>query len=133
MQDTLKITQRNQSESLQKYNVWLLDPNREVGKPYPGNFFSNAKEQKMNLGEAISNMTRVSTIKQPKAVKKIRAPKAGSKQEKANQIVQQAFAGLNGTIDKSFKSSMIVKIMEEVGMSKAGATTYLYNALKTVG
>jgi hypothetical protein len=28
---------------------------------------------------------------------------------------------------------MIAKIMEEVGMSKAGATTYLYNALKTVG
>lgn len=142
MTATIIQQQLDGQRRLEEYNKWLLDPKREIGVPYPkmrefiGNV-SSEKEKTMNsttmfdLGAAIAKATVKTPVKQPKAVKAPRAPRAGTKQEKVNEIVKQAFASV-GKVDKSFKADMVAKIMVDVGMTKAGATTYLYNAIKAL-
>lgn len=58
----------------------------------------------------------------------MKAPKAGTKQAKANEIVLAAIAGKEVT--KELKRELIAQIQAVVGMSKSGATTYMHNALR---
>lgn len=54
---------------------------------------------------------------------KVRAKRSGTKQEAAQAI----FKRLNGV-----RKDVIIAIQTELGMSEAGATTYFYNAKKSV-
>lgn len=119
---------------LAHYNVWLLDKNREFGKPYPG-FPEDLKRNKGKKMQSnvIADMTEVlSGTKAPVAASKAKAvkaktakksdgPRAGSKGDMALAIYKR----LNGD-----KTSVISAIQTEIGMSQAGATTYFYNAKK---
>lgn len=67
--------------------------------------------------------------KAPKAPKKPKEPRV-TKQAQANEIVKNLFA--NNIVTKDLKKQAIGDIMVMVGMTKAGATTYFYNALKAL-
>jgi len=119
---------------LAHYNVWLLDKNREFGKPYPGFPEDLKRKGKKMQSNVIADMTEVlSGTKAPVAASKAKAkpakaaakksdgPRAGSKGDMALAIYKR----LNGD-----KASVISAIQTEIGMSAAGATTYFYNAKK---
>lgn len=115
-------------DRLNHYNDWLMDDKRETGSTYPG--YPGDKAVKPTKNKVV---TPVKTPKKGKSVMKIettgvkiartavtKAPKAGSKQAKANEIVMR--------IGVANKSQAIEAIMAEASMSKAGATTYFHNA-----
>ena len=117
---------------LAHYNVWLLDKNREFGKPYPGFPEDLKRKGKKMQSNVIADMTEVlsgtkaapaaSKAKaKPKTAKKSDGPRAGSKGELALAIYKR----LNGD-----KAAVISAIQAEAGMSQSGATTYFYNCKK---
>lgn len=113
---------------LAHYNAWLLDDDREFGKPYPGfpEELKLAKKGKKMESPVIGNMAGVlaGTAKPAKARAARKAPegpKAGTKSQKAVEIYKRC----NGD-----KSLTISTIQDELQMSLAGATTYFYNAKK---
>lgn len=134
----MNLNERNEymSRKLAHYNEWLLDKNREFGKPYPG-FPEDLKLAKLAKGKkmpsnVIADMTQVLTgakaapaaskaKAKAKVAKKSDGPRAGSKGEAALAIYKR----LNGD-----KSAVISAIQAELGMSVAGSTTYFYNAKK---
>lgn len=62
-----------------------------------------------------------------------RAPKPSSKQGRVNALVQGVFEGRDPkTLTKEFKKEIIAEIMQLCDMTQAGATTYFYNAIKTL-
>lgn len=63
-----------------------------------------------------------------------RAPKPSSKQGIVNALVKGVFEGRDPKekISKEFKQEIIAEIMTLCSMSKAGATTYFYNAMKAL-
>ena len=61
----------------------------------------------------------------------VKAPKTGTKQAQVNELVKARING-TGKISKEFKQELIAMIIEKVGMTQAGATTYLYNALRSI-
>lgn len=65
-------------------------------------------------------------------VKQTKPPKAGSKQARVNELVKSVLTDNTRTLDKNFKQEIIAEIMTLCGMTKAGATTYFYNAMKTI-
>jgi len=69
--------------------------------------------------------------KAPSKPKPAKAPKV-TKQSQVNAIVANAFKGRTAPFSKTEKSQIITDIMSAVGMTKAGATTYFYNALKVL-
>lgn len=109
------------NRKLAHYNAWLLDPNRESGKPYPG------FPEELKLIQARARLAADVAEKSAKKAKayvrtaKDKAVKAGSKIELAVAIYKR----LNGD-----KVAVIAAIQAEAGMSLAGATTYFYNAKK---
>lgn len=74
----------------------------------------------------------ISKKKARKAPAVIKAPKAGTKQSRVNELVKAAIEGVSTPISKNFKQKLVAEIVEKIGMTQAGATTYLYNALKTI-
>lgn len=65
-------------------------------------------------------------------VKQTKPPKAGSKQARVNELVKSVLTDNTRTLDKNFKQEIISEIMTLCEMSKAGATTYFYNAMKSI-
>ena len=115
-------------DRLNHYNDWLMDDKRDFGTTYPG--YPGDKAEKAKKTKVV---TPVKTPKKGKSVMSIqtvgvkiartavtKAPKAGSKQAKANEIVMR--------IGVTNKTQAIEAIMAEASMSKAGATTYFHNA-----
>lgn len=108
------------NRKLAHYNAWLLDPNRESGKPYPG----FPEELKLIQARArLASDVAAKAVKSKAYVRtaKDKAVKAGSKIEQAVAIYKRC----NGD-----KAAVIAAIQAEAGMSLAGATTYFYNAKK---
>lgn len=119
-------------DRLNHYNDWLLDDKRDSGSTYPGYPGDKAKKPS-NVKVEKPKVAPVKTPKKGKSVMSIqtvgvkisrtamaKAPKAGSKQAKANEIVMR--------IGVANKVQAIEAIMAEASMSKAGATTYFHNA-----
>jgi hypothetical protein len=115
-------------DRLNHYNDWLMDDKRDFGTTYPG--YPGDKAEKAKKTKVV---TPVKPPKKGKSVMSIqtvgvkiartavtKAPKAGSKQAKANEIVMR--------IGVTNKTQAIEAIMAEASMSKAGATTYFHNA-----
>jgi hypothetical protein len=128
------------ARKLAHYNEWLCDNRRAVGVPYKGfpedQEFITVNGVNMNgIESMVEQLTGTSVIPQgalPTRQKKVskakssgpkaaRKAKTGTKQEAAVAI----FKRLNGD-----KASTISAIMDELGMSTAGATTYFYNSKK---
>lgn len=107
------------TRKLAHYNAWLLDPKREFGKPYPG-FPEDLEAPKAK--KRVAKVTDKVTKKGKVAVKAKRAAKGGTKLEKAKALFKANM--------KLSRENMIGLFMEQLQMSKAGATTYYYNAQK---
>ena len=135
--EKVKDMQKHQeylTRKLKHYNEWLLDENRESGTVYPGFPEDNVKPKTKSVKSLKGNfimqietpkIQAVKAIKAPKvqAMKVARGPKEGTKQAKAVELLRgMAF------VTKAEKAECIEKIVSELGMSKAGATTYAYNA-----
>jgi hypothetical protein len=119
-------------DRLNHYNDWLMDNNRDFASTYPG--YPGDKANKPTTAKV--EKPKVAPVKPPKKGKSVmkietvgvkvarsaitKAPKAGSKQAKANEIVMR--------IGVANKIQAIEAIMAEASMSKAGATTYYHNA-----
>ena len=120
------------TRKLAHYNKWLLDDEREFGKPYPG-FPEDMKGKKVQsavLSDMVSTLVGTKAVPaspvkavKVKASRKESGPKAGTK----SQLAVEIFKRLNGD-----KAAVIAAIQAELGMSVAGATTYFYNAKKAV-
>lgn len=119
--------QQELTDRLKHYNDWLMDDSRPIPSVYPGYPGDKKKSAKVKTVAPIRNVTseerpmKIETtgIKVSRA-SFVKAPKAGSKQALANQIVQRV--GVDN------KHMAIQAIMNEASMSKAGATTYFHNA-----
>ena len=122
-------------DRLNHYNDWLMDDKRDFGTTYPGYPGDKANKPTKTKVEKpiVAPVKPVKTPKKGKSVMSIqtvgvkisrasvtKAPKAGSKQAKANEIVMR--------IGVANKAQAIEAIMAEAAMSKAGATTYFHNA-----
>lgn len=120
--------QQELTDRLKHYNDWLMDKNRNFTEVYPGFPGDGVKK-----GESKVKVVPTNPSKKGKSVMSIKtvgvkvarstvnkAPKAGSKQAIANEIVQR--------IGVEEKAKAIEVIMSEAKMSKAGATTYFHNA-----
>jgi hypothetical protein len=132
------------TRKLAHYNEWLMDNKRDFGKPYPG--FPEEIEMKKREAKAeekaaskatatVAKKVKGKVAKKPArvvSVKKSVAPKAGSKQAIANEIVRAAYAVASVAGGVISKQAVIATIMKDCNMTQAGATTYFYNAVKAV-
>lgn len=109
------INQTEYTARLAHYNAWLLNPEREFGTLYPG--FPEDKAAK--VATKAPKVVQVKSVK-PKAV---RAKRTGATK------LDQARALFKENIKLS-RVNMIGLFMDKLGMSRAGATTYFYNAQK---
>lgn len=113
------------TRKLDHYNAWLMDPNRPFTETYPG----FPEEMEMEAKQARKRTERRSALPThlvipTKKIKRERTKKGEpTKQERAIELVK-----LNPEKEKA-----IIVIMAELNMSKAGATTYFYNAKKVLG
>lgn len=120
---------------LAHYNAWLINNDREIGKPYPG--FPEDKQpsavkfrmknmQTMNAFEQLDHDLKARKVSKPKAEKAPKEPRAprASGPTKADRALE-IFKRLGGD-----KAAVIAAIKDELSMSDAGATTYFYNAKK---
>lgn len=112
------------SRKLAHYNVWLLDPKRPAGVPYPG--FPEEIKMEKTRAAYVEDFTarKAAKVVKPKAAAKAKVARNSTvptKQSMATQI----YRDLGGD-----KPLVIAKIQEQLVMSLAGATTYFYNAKK---
>lgn len=107
---------------LAHYNAWLLDTKREAGKPYPG--FPEDMERKATkkAAKTVTKVTDKVTKKGKVAAKAPRAAKGETKLDKA-----KALFAANGSMGRDF---VVALFIDQLSMSKAGATTYYYNCKK---
>ena len=113
-------------DRLNHYNDWLMDNSRPSGSTYPGYPGDKAKTEKTKVKAKIKviqplkgkSAMEIKTV--GVKVASFKAPKAGSKQAIANDIVSR--------VGVANKTQAIEAIMAEAKMSKAGATTYFHNA-----
>lgn len=120
--------QQELTDRLKHYNDWLMDDKRPCDSTYPG--YPADKKKKTAKAMAIAPIRNVKSEEKTMKIQTtgikvsraafMKAPKPGSKQDLANQIVQR--------IGVSNKHQAIEAIMAEASMSKAGATTYFHNA-----
>ena len=126
-------------DRLNHYNDWLMDDKRDFGSTYPG--YPGDKAQKPSKTKVekpiVAPVKPVKPSKKGKSVMSIqtvgvkvarstvkKAPKAGTKQAKAIEIVRK--------LGVEQKAQAIESIMSELSMSKAGATTYFHNSRHTL-
>jgi len=112
------------TRKLDHYNAWLMDPNRDLrtSGPYPGFPEEVVKSEKKRTERRSAIPTHL--VIPTKKVKRVRVAKGQpTKQEQALRLVE-----LNPK-----KEEAIYAIMTQLNMSKAGATTYFYNAKKILG
>jgi len=110
------------TEKLTHYNEWLMDSKRPFGKPYPG--FPKDREIDALSGSEEPETIKVPRVKAPVKVtsSKAKSAKTGTKLDAARKI----FSNTPGFT----RAQVIAKFMEDLGMSKSGATTYWYNVQK---
>lgn len=110
-------------------------------------------KQRVIVSETIQTPKGLATVNREKIVpleaakpKKVRAkrmpaeprlprtPKPSTKQATVNALVKGVFEGrdISQKPSKEFKQEIISEIMKLCNMTQAGATTYFYNALKTL-
>lgn len=109
---------------LTHYNAWLMDNTRPCGQVYPG-FPGDAEIQALSMPKATRVVTKAKPAKlktQPTGAKAVKATKTGTKLEQAKSLFK-ANSGLS-------RAAMIELFMDKLSMSKAGATTYVYNCKK---
>lgn len=110
------------TRKLEHYNAWLMDTKRPFTEIYPG----FPEEQDFEAKSKRKRAERRSSLPLPTPKKVTRErPKKGepTKQERAVRLVE-----LNPNKDEAINA-----IMSQLNMSKAGATTYFYNAKKILG
>ncbi len=121
------------TRKLAHYNEWLLNPKRPAdGVPYPGFPEDVALERaRESLKKEYAKKAFTNIVKQ--VTKGAVVSKRINTGTTANPRTKQMFANqvYNERIKLGESRDQIVnEIMERVGMSKAGATTYFYNAKK---
>lgn len=104
---------------LAHYNAWLLDPARPAGTVYPGFPEDMAAPKAKRVAKVTDKVTKKGKVP---AAKTKRAAKGETKLDKAKALFK-ANAKLS-------RENMIGLFMEQLQMSRAGATTYYYNAQK---
>lgn len=109
---------------LDHYNKWLMDPNRPFVSTYPG--FPDDKKlenARKKLAEDFSkrNIKVVDIV--PK--KRAKSPKKASGFVSLKSLASELYAKHSGN-----KELVINDLINTGGMTKAGATTYFYNAKK---
>ena len=135
------------TRKLAHYNEWLLNPKRPSdGVPYPGFpedvALERAREslKKEYAEKAFANIAKQVTksvvVAAKRAAVRTSPKKVNNCGTAANPRTKQMFA--NEVYNERFllgesRDQIVVEIMERVGMSKAGATTYFYNAKKAAG
>ena len=111
---------------LDHYNTWLLDPKRAVGSgPYPGfpEDIAMEKGRKLTLAAHQENVAKKKVAaSKPKAVRARSAPGQPTKLDRAKT--------LRAENPGASKDTLIGLFMDQLGMSKAGATTYYYSSAK---
>ena len=128
--------QAEYTERLRHYNEWLMDDTRDVTSTYPG-FPGDSKKEKTTVMVDKPEVAPINPKKGSKNSMKIqnvgikvarstisKGPKTGTKQAKAIEIVRKL------GVDQ--KAQAIDTIMHDLGMSKAGATTYFHNSRHTI-
>lgn len=120
--------QQELTDRLKHYNEWLMDDTRPSTSTYPG--YPADKKKKPTKAMKVVPINNVKSEGNKMSIQTVgvkvsrasfmKAPKPGSKQDLANQIVQE--------IGVSNKHQAIEAIMQRASMSKAGATTYFHNA-----
>ncbi len=124
--------QEELTDRLRHYNEWLMDNTRDFTSTYPG----YPKDIEGKKTTVVVEKPAVAPIKPKKGSKfsmkiqnvgvkvastqVMKRPKSGTKQSKAIEIVQ--------AVGVTQKHDAIAKIMVDLAMSKAGATTYFHNA-----
>ena len=131
------VTQENDylTRKLAHYNAWLGDTKRPLTSKYPGfpeprpgeapAKVAKPKGKKLTAVEQLEKVQAKAEAKVEKKAAKAKPAKSvgGSKQDRAVAL----FKEFNGD-----RKQTIQAIMEQLGMSTAGATTYFYNAKKLV-
>lgn len=127
-----KINQSNMSSiqkdiamsdlKLRAYNAWLLDTKRPFGVAYPG------FPEDLEAPKAAKRMTKVTDKVAKKGKVAVKAKRASNGVTK----LDQAKALFKDNI-KLARVNMIALFQEKLGMSKAGATTYMYACKKAAG
>lgn len=103
------------NRKLAHYNAWLMDTKRPFGVAYPG------FPEDMEAPKAAKRMTKVTDKVAKKGSGKTPAMRV-TKLDQAKELFKA-----NGFKGREF---MVALFMTELSMSKAGATTYFYNAQK---
>ena len=101
---------------LAHYNAWLMDTKREFGVPYAG--FPEDMEAPKRVTKVTSKVTKKGAVPA-----KMKAKRSGVTK------LDQAKALFKANVKLS-RENMIGLFMEQLQMSRAGATTYFYNAQK---
>ena len=105
------------TEKLAHYNAWLLDNKREFGKPYPG----FPKQRQIDVLAGLAQPEPVKKARVMKAAPKVaKTARTGTKLEQARALYKPEMA----------REDVIALFMSELGMSKAGASTYWYMVRK---
>lgn len=127
--------QERMQRKLAHYNVWLLDPKRTAGIPYPGfpEELQIAKGRAILVEEvkakAIVKLTaHPKKVKTP-SVKTVKTPSVKAKKVAGAPTKQDMAMAIYTRLGKD-KAAVIAAIQAELGMSAAGASTYFYNAKK---
>lgn len=100
---------------LKHYNEFLSDPQRELGTVYPG-FPGDKQETTIQKVQKLVTETKKTKAAKTPAVK---APKKESKKIAALRIFQE---------EKGVRAKVMERFIAELGMSKAGASTYFYSS-----
>jgi hypothetical protein len=79
-----------------------------------------------------SSKVRIAKMPTDAMPKVKKAPKAGTKQARVNELVKAVLTDNDRKLDKAFKQEIIGEIMVLCEMTHAGATTYFYNAMKSL-
>lgn len=112
------------TRKLAHYNAWLLDVARPLDSIYPG-FPEDAYWDKKRT--KVARKVAPAAAPAPKAPRAKRTPRGNgpTKQQRANVIVETFFETMP-------KEELITKLSLELPMTRAGATTYYYNAIRAL-
>lgn len=105
------------TEKLAHYNAWLMDNKRPFGQPYPG----FPKQAQIDV---------LAGLTQPEPVKKTRVMKSAPKVAKTARVGTKLDQARALYKPEMAREAVVALFMSELGMTKAGATTYFYNVRK---
>lgn len=117
------------TEKLAHYNEWLMDNKRSFGRPYPG--FPKQKQIDVLAGLAPAEPEKKSRAKKTEKVEAAKTLKKAVKATRGGggtklEMARALYAKANNTS----RDEVVAMFMSQLGMTKAGATTYFYNVRK---